>query len=154
MTASEKEKMVPSHNEQEYLAAKFDRHADEEGKILDEYRVLSEKLGNSSVGNLVSHILTEEELHHLLLRTMATWLRERPGEHARSLPPGANRSELLRITHKLQQHERETIDACRNLKPKASGPSAELLSTLLDAMILDSEKHHRLLAAVEQMLKA
>jgi hypothetical protein len=146
--------MVESHNQQEYLAAKFERHADEESKILDEYRAFSEKLGNSSVGNLVSHILTEEELHHLLLRTLAKWLRERPSEQDRAVPPHADRAELLRLTQTLQQHERDTIDACRSLKSKVTGQRAELIRTLLDAMVLDSEKHRQLLAVVEKMLNA
>jgi len=144
---------VSSLTDRESLAAKFERHADEEGKILTEYRALAEKLGNSSAGNLVSHILTEEELHHLLLRTLAQWMRERPAEPARAIPPDANRPELLRLTQVLQKHELETIDACRGAKSQLVGDSAELLGTLLDALVSDSEKHHRLLGAVEKLLK-
>jgi hypothetical protein len=134
------------------LAAQFERHADEEGKILAEYRVLAEKLGNSSAGNLVSHILTEEELHHLLLRTLATWMRAASTEHERAIPPEADRAELLRLTRILRKHEIETVDACRGTKARLSGTDDELVGTLLDAMVMDSEKHHRLLGAVEQLL--
>jgi len=144
---------VSSHIEREALAAKFERHADEEGKILAEYRVLSEKLGNSSAGNLVSHILTEEELHHLLLRTLATWMRQRPTDHERAVPPDANRAEILRLTHLLQKHERETIEACRGVQTQLTGEDARLCSALLEAMVLDSEKHHRLLDVVETLLQ-
>jgi len=143
-----------SHDiERESLAAKFERHADEEGKILTEYRALAEKLGNSSAGNLVSHILTEEELHHLLLHTLAKWMRERPTEQERALPPDANRTELLRLTLTLQKHELDTISTCRGVQSQLSGQDVDLLGTLLDAMVLDSEKHHRLLGAVEKLLK-
>jgi len=145
--------MVSSDTDRESLATRFERHADEEGKILAEYRVLSEKLGNSSAGNLVSHILTEEELHHLLLRTLAQWMRETHTEQERAVPPDANRADLLRLTKKLQKHEIETIDTCRIVKSQLSGESAELLGTLLEAMVLDSEKHHRLLGAVEKLLQ-
>ncbi len=144
--------MVSSDTERESLAANFERHADEEGKILAEYRILAEKLGNSSAGNLVSHILTEEELHHLLLRTLAKWMRETDSEQERAIPRQANRAELLRLTQKLQKHELETIEACRISKSGLSGELADLLGTLLEAMALDSEKHHRLLGAVEKML--
>ncbi len=143
---------MSSDRQREDLAAKFERHADEEGKILDEYRALAERLGNSSAGNLVSHILTEEELHHLLLRTLAQWMRE-PAGPERAVPAEANRAELLRLTQTLQKHELETIDACRDVQPQLSGQDAELLGTLLEAMQLDSEKHHRLLGAVEKLLK-
>jgi bacterioferritin (cytochrome b1) len=144
---------VSSDSEREALAAKFERHADEEGKILLEYRALAEKLGNSCAGNLVSHILTEEELHHLLLRTMAEWMRERPAELERGIPPDADRPNLVRLTQLLQMHERKTIDECRATRAQLSGDNAELFSTLLEAMVLDSEKHHRLLDAVERLLR-
>jgi len=147
-----KEKTVGSNTERASLAAQFERHADEEGKILTEYRVLSEKLGNSSAGNLVSHILTEEELHHLLLRTLAKWMREASTEQERAVPPDADRAELLRLTQILRKHELETIDACRGTKARLSGEGDALLGILLDAMVMDSEKHHRLLGAVEQLL--
>ena len=145
---------MSGQTDRESLATQFERHADEEGKILTEYRVLSEKLGNSSAGNLVSHILTEEELHHLLLRTLAQWMREPQPEQVRAIPPDANRAELLRLTRTLQKHEIETIDHCRAVKSQLFGETAELLGTLLEAMVLDSEKHHRLLGAVETLLKA
>jgi len=144
---------VSSDTERESLAAKFERHADEEGKMLAEYRALSEKLGNSSAGNLVSHILTEEELHHLLLHTLAKWMRERPTAQERAVPPDADRAELLRLTHALQKHEQDTISACRGAQSQLFGDSADLLGALLDALVLDSEKHHLLLGAVEKLLK-
>ena len=134
------------------LAANFERHADEEGKILAQYRALSEKLGDGDLGSLVSHILTEEELHHLLLRTMSQWLRE-PSGKGRALPPEATRAELLRLTQALQRHEQETIHACRTLELQLAGEREEILVTLLNAMILDSEKHRRLLAAVAKLLQ-
>lgn len=136
------------------LAAQFERHANEEDRILTEYRVLSEKLGNSSAGNLVSHILTEEELHHLLLRTLARWMRETQTEQMRAVPQDADREELLRLTRKLQRHEIETIDHCHAVKAQLSGETADLLGTLLEAMALDSKKHHLLLGAVDKLLQA
>ena len=145
---------MSTDTEREALAAKFERHADEEGRILEQYRTLAEALGNGPAGMLVNQILTEEEIHHLLLRTMATWLRE----HSDALPAAAgrdvNRSELLRLTETLKHHERETIDTTRALMAQVSGASSHLLRTLLEMMVLDSEKHHRLLTTVQQLLKA
>ncbi len=136
--------------ERESLAAKFERHAAEEDKILAEYRVLSEKLGKSSAGMIVNQILAEEEMHHALLRTMAQWLRESPRLAVR---PGADRPELLRLTQELQAREQQAIETCRNLKPTVSKANEDVIGCLLDAMALDSEKHHRLLTTVEKMLK-
>ena len=148
-----KECDVSSDTEGGSLADKFDRHADDEGSIMAEYRALAEGLGESAVGMLVNQILTEEEMHHLLLRTMATWLRKpAAAAEAMRIPERADRAEILRRTQLLRLHERETIDACRRLQPQLSGALAAFLGVLLDAMILDSEKHEKLLWAIEGML--
>ena len=137
----------------ESLAASFEQHANEEGRILETYRELAEKLGEDALGSLVSHILTEEELHHLLLRTMASWLREPParGPTARHT---VDRPKLLQLTRQLRQHERETIDSCHALRSRIPEEGGTVTPALLEAMALDSEKHHRLLGAVEAMLES
>ncbi len=134
------------------LAKSFERHADEEGRILDSYRALSEQIGEDALGSLVSHILTEEELHHLLLRTMAGWLREPPGTSA-APSHTSDRPKLLALTRELRHHERETIDACHALKSRVPENGGTVIRALLEAMALDSEKHDRLLGAVEAMLE-
>lgn len=141
-----------SDQQRQALAARFERHADEEGKILNEYRAFAEQLGDSSAGNLIMHILTEEELHHLLLRTLAEWMRQPPREREDALPPNADRAQLLRLTQTLQKHEMETIESCRGVRSQLAGRDAELLGTLLDAVVMDSEKHHRLLVGIEKLL--
>ncbi len=145
--------MVSSDKEREALADKFERHADEEGGILGEYRVLAEKLGDSVAGMLVNHILTDEEIHHLLFRTMATWLRARGGVETTEIPVGTDCDELLRLTKLLQRHEGETIETCDALRQQLTGESTELMETLLEVMVMDSEKHQRLLTAVEKLLR-
>ncbi|MBI3060682.1 MAG: hypothetical protein HYY83_01685 [Deltaproteobacteria bacterium] len=139
----------------ESFAASLDRHVEAEGKILDEYRALAEKMADGPVGLLVDLILTEEEQHHFLLRTMAKHLRQSPAGEAKGFEAkGLMRDELLRQTRRLREHERETISACGNLKSQVSSEEKELFDTLLDVMILDSEKHERLLAAIERMVMA
>jgi hypothetical protein len=144
---------VTSDEQRESLATELERHADEDGSILAQYRVLAERPGDSAAGMLVDQILTDEEIHHLLLRTMATWLRGRGGPGTAPIPVGANRNELLRLTQALHAHEGETIEACRALRPRLSGERAELIDTLLEVMALDSEKHQRLLTAVQGLLR-
>lgn len=139
-------------NERESLAATLDRHAAEEGKVLAEYRVLSEQLGDSAAGFLVSHVLTEEEMHHLLLSTAAMWLREHPSGEEPAVPEGVSPAGILQLSRALRQHESETIEACRKLKSQLSAKEANLVGTLLDVVILDSEKHHRLLLAIEKVM--
>jgi len=144
---------VGKDTERESLAATLERHAEEEGKVLAEYRTLAQQLGDSAAGFIIEHILTEEEMHHLLLRTMAKWLREGAGQPPQAIPADANTAEITRVTRELRKHEQETITACRSLKTRLSGTEAGLLRCLVDAMVLDSEKHHRLLAAAEKLLE-
>ena len=61
------------------------------------------------------------------------------------------RDEILRHTRALQEHEQQTVEACRDLKSRLAGDDRELFEALLDAIALDSEKHHRLLAAVARL---
>jgi len=139
----------------ESFVASVDRHVEAEGRILEEYRALAEKIPDGPIGMLVDLILTEEEQHHFLLRTMAKHLRQPlTGETQGLEAKGLMRDELLRQTRRLREHERETINACGNLKSQVSSEEKELFDTLLDVMILDSEKHERLLLAVEKMIKA
>ena len=58
----------------ESFVASVDRHVEAEGRILEEYRALAEKIPDGPIGMLVDLILTEEEQHHFLLRTMAKHL--------------------------------------------------------------------------------
>lgn len=140
--------------ERESLAAQIQRHVKEEEQVLWEYRALSKQLGEGPLSFLIDHILTEEELHHFLLISVAQWLKNPPRQGERALPEGAMRGELIRQTRGLREHERETADACRSLVARLPREDEELLAGLLEAMALDSEKHHRLLLAVERMIKS
>jgi len=81
---------------------------------------------------------------------MGSWLRQ-PLPAAPALP-AALRDDLRRLTLTLQQHEQDTIDACAALQSHLGEQGDGLLLALLDAMILDSEKHRRLLTVVEKMV--
>lgn len=145
---------MAEESEREAIAAVFDDHADEEAKILDQYRALSEHLEDGPMAFIIGHILTEEELHHFLLINLAKWLRYPLAGEASAGPEGELRQDLIWRTRKLQEHERETVEACRRLKSQLSGEEGDLLGTLLDAMALDSKKHELLLAAVARMMGA
>lgn len=145
--------MALNPSTRESLAVAFERHADEEGKILAQYRTLADKLGQSPAKFLINLILTEEELHHELLRATARWLREHASAEGSTILPGGSADELLRRTEELRKHETDTIEACRSLRTELSGIGGELLVSVLDVMAMDSEKHHRLLTTVLKMIK-
>ena len=145
---------MASDSEREAIAAELDRHADEEMEIVRQYCNLSEHLEDGPMSFLVEHILTEENIHHYLLRSLAKWLRNPLAGAEGAGPQGEIRGELLRHTRTLQEHEQETIDACKSLKSRLPGEEGELLGTVLDAMAMDSAKHHMLLSVVAKMMQA
>ena len=144
---------MASPNDREALAAELDRHVTEEGEILQEYRRFSDKLEDGPLSVLVDHITTEEEMHHFLFRTLSDWLKAPPAPSASLAAQGLDRDEILRHTRALQEHEQETVEACRDLKSRLAGDDRELFEALLDAIALDSEKHHRLLSAVASLAR-
>jgi len=144
---------VQNSKEREALAVRFERHADEEGEILAEYRTLSEKLKESHLGFLLDLILTEEELHHLLLRTTAKWLREPSPPPVAGGAAGSSLEEILRRTQELKQHETETIASCRSMRTGLTGWDNEVVASVLEVMALDSAKHHQLLETIEKLLR-
>jgi hypothetical protein len=138
--------------DRESLAAELERHMAEEGEILREYRALSDKLAEGPVSFLIDRIVTDEEMHHFLLHTLSDWLRTPPTPGESPAAQGVDRDAILRHTRLLKEHEKQTIKDCRDLISRLSGEEGELFETLLDAVALDSEKHHRLLSAVEKLL--
>jgi hypothetical protein len=142
---------VNSDSRREALADEIERHIGAEEEILQEYHVLVDQLPEGPLSILVNQITTEEEMHHFLLSTLAEWLRSEPEIDASSLLAGLDRSAIADRARLLQDHEQATIDACSELKEQVQDEPGELLEALLDVLILDSQKHHRLLAALDRI---
>jgi rubrerythrin len=138
--------------DREALAAELERHVAEEGDALQAYRVLSDRLTGGALRALVDHIVTEEEMHHFLLRTLCDWLRTPPSSESGLAGSGFDAAALRDQTRSLMEHERHTVETCRALQQRLSGADAELLDALLEAVALDSCKHERLLQALERLL--
>jgi rubrerythrin len=119
---------------------------------MEEYRALAGPIESGPIRFLIDFILHDEERHHGLLRMMAKYLRIK-NRRKSALPWVIDPHKFALHMHKLQEHERETIAACRELKSQVPLDDSEFFSALLDALILDSEKHERLLLAVERLAK-
>jgi hypothetical protein len=130
------------------LADEIERHIGAEEAILAEYHVLVDQLPEGPLSVLVNQISTEEEMHHFLLSTLAEWLRAGPEAEPGGGLGDADRRAIADRARLLQEHEQATIDTCSKLKERVSGDQQELVEALLDVLILDSRKHHRLLAAL------
>jgi hypothetical protein len=139
--------------QRELCAACLDQHVETESEIMEEYRALAGPIESGPIRFLIDFILHDEERHHGLLRMMAKYLRIKNRRNDK-LPWVIDRQELVRHMHKLQEHERDTIAACQDLKTQVPADESEFFGALLDAIVLDSEKHERLLLAVERMAKA
>jgi len=146
---------VESSEEREALAAEFDRHVAAEEQILEAYHRLSDQLPEGPLGLVVNHIATDEEMHHFLLGTLADWMR-RPEKFQVPLADdsGCDLATLLRLSADLRKHEQQTIESCEALKARIHGREAEVFAGLLDAISLDSQKHHRLLGLVSLMVES
>ncbi|MBW2287137.1 MAG: hypothetical protein JRG90_04855 [Deltaproteobacteria bacterium] len=140
-----------SDSRREALADEIDRHIGAEEAILQEYHVLVDQLPDGPLSILINQITTEEEMHHFLLSTLAEWLRAEPDTDPGRLLEGIDRNAISDRARALQGHEQATIDACSELKQQVQDEPDELLAALLDVLILDSQKHHRLLAALDRI---
>jgi rubrerythrin len=136
----------------ELCAACLDQHVETENGIMEEYRKLAGPIESGPARFLIDIIVHDEERHHGLLRMMAKYLRIK-NRRQNALPWVIDPFELARHMRKLQEHERETIAACRELKSQTPPDESEFFDALLDTLILDSEKHARLLGAIEKMVK-
>ena len=143
-----------SNSGREALADEIERHIGAEEAILKEYHVLVDHLPEGPLSVLVNQITTEEEMHHFLLSTLAEWLRSEPDTDPSSLLAGIDRNAIVDRARMLQDHEQATIDACSELKEQVQAEPDELIEALLDVLILDSRKHHRLLAALDRIASA
>jgi hypothetical protein len=133
------------------LANEIERHIGAEEAILAEYHTLADKLPEGPLSVLVNQISTEEEMHHFLLSTLSEWLRTESGVEPDDGLPDADRRAIADRARLLQEHEQATIDACTDLKQRMSGEMQGLVEAVLDALIFDSRKHHRLLAALDEI---
>lgn len=119
---------------------------------MDAYHALSDRLPEGPLSVVVNHIVTDEEMHHFLLKTLADWIRSPSSALEVADDIGPERRELRRLTRTLREHEQETIEACRVLRERLGGEDGDLFDGVLEAITLDSRKHYRLLNVVESLI--
>jgi hypothetical protein len=64
----------------------------------------------------------------------------------------ATRAEVRAMIEELIVHEEATIEKCRALKEQYARLDNDLFAALLEALVCDSEKHKRLLIALEEVI--
>jgi hypothetical protein len=63
------------------------------------------------------------------------------------------RDAMLCWVGRLRMKEQGVVAACRSLKSQACWQNGKIADAFLDALVMDSEKHQRLLLAVEEAIE-
>lgn len=141
--------------ERELFIRSLERHLERENRILGQYRGLSEIVEDSPAALLVDWVMAEGNAHQNILRALLNDLKQARQQQKRG--NGSDGSgvgdRILFWTEKLQRYEERFAADCLYLKSQACWEGGELLDAVLDAMIMDSKKHQRLLLAVKEMVK-
>lgn len=128
------------------------RHGQEEGRLLSTYVRFAEEAPSEAARYLVSLVLEDERRHHRLLAEIANavgwaWEHERPVAGAPTLASTRVRNPEFRAeTRALLREEQEDKRSLRKLRRKL-GPYEDttVWALLVDLMMLDTEKHARIL---------
>jgi len=141
--------------ERELFVHSVERHLERKNRILGEYRALSEIVEGSPVVLLVDWVIAEGEAYQNILRAILKDLKqprqEQEEKGSKNDGSGVEGDRILFWTEKLRLYEERFAADCLYLKSQACWEGGELLDALLDAMVMDSKKHQRLLLALEKM---
>ena len=143
-----------ARKERELFVHSVERHLERKNRILGEYRALSEIVEGSPVVLLVDWVIAEGEAYQNILRAILQHLKQ-PRQQERKKGNGSDGSavndRILFWTEKLQRYEERFAADCLYLKSQTCWEGGELLDAVLDAMVMDSKKHQRLLLALEKI---
>lgn len=130
------------------------RHGSEEGRLLEEYRRFADDAPSAAARYLVQLIVDDETRHHRLLTELANAIAWGGDEHAPcrkvpslAAPPDGREQQALRhqtllLLRAEKRDHRELRQLRRSLHPYAD---TTLWSLIVDLMLLDTEKHARIL---------
>ena len=141
--------------ERELLVVGLERLLRKESKIVEEYRALAEMLEGVPAGLLLDWVVIEEEAHHTLLINIIHSLKQTAQKGSENGADGVEmeRDTMLCWVEKLKMKEHAVVADCRSLKGQAWWENGDLLDALLDALVMDNEKHQRFLLAVEKAVE-
>ena len=144
----------------EQMLNQFSAHEHHEQKFLDDYSGIVDRHDNPLVKFLLQLIMSDEEKHHAVVRTMALALQ---GDFT-GLMSGVEmpklgtiseqeKDELLQLTADFIKAEKQTIDEYQALIKKSQGCYSGLLVLLIRTIIHDSEKHLMILDFIDEKLR-
>jgi len=150
---------TPEVSESEMLMNTLRDHKEEESKLLERYQAFVHESGNPMVQFLLRLILSDEERHHGMVRSMVStlegdlhWTRNPDALHGFS-GIGKEEPELLAVTEGFIAEEKRGIEECKKLMTISRDYYCGLFDLLLKYMIHDSEKHIAILEFLRRKLK-
>ena len=130
------------------------KHGAEEGRILSEYEHASESVTDPAARYLIDLILEDERRHHRVLVELATAMAWGTFDKTASpVPPlgwhlAEELSSAIGRLRKYEEEDRRELEALRKrLRPFED---TTLWSLMVQMMILDTEKHAKILEFLEQ----
>ena len=146
---------VNAKKERELFASGLDRLLKKQRKIVDDYRALAEMLDGVPVGRLLDWVVIEEEAHRTLLINIIQSLKQNAKKVSGDGADGVaiERETMLYWVKRISIKEQTLVAVCRSLKSQACWENANVVDALIDALVMDSEKHQRFLSAVEKSIE-
>ena len=141
------------------LLEAIQRHVQGEASTVRTYAHIRRETGDPIVAFVMELLVDEEERHHALFERIATslrdqfnWATESSALPLDAAPAGRTDPQTARLVRDLEEEERRGAQALRELAQPDGPGEAGLVSLLLEAMAMDSDKHARLLAFVSRRL--
>ena len=147
--------MINGKKERELLVVGLERLLHTESKMVEDYRALAEMLDGVPVGRLLDWVVIEEEAHRTLLINIIQSLKQTAKKVSGDGADGVaiERETMLYWVKRISMKEQTLVTVCRSLKSQACWENANVVDALLDALVMDSEKHQRFLSAVEKSIE-
>jgi rubrerythrin len=144
----------------ERMLEQFVAHEQHEQEFVSEYGNIVKRLDNPLVKFLLQLIISDEEKHHALVRTIASgfrkdleWLKEGADMPRLGSVSQEQKDALLSLTANFIKAEEETISQFEGLMKQSEGYRKGLPTLLIKTIIHDSEKHLMILNYIDERLR-
>ena len=144
-----------SHKQRELLTAGLEDLLRTSSTIGSDYDALACMLEDTPASLFLAWIVIELEAHRNIIMNMVRCLRDSAQAESmqRAHDVEIQSKAVLCWVNRLKAQEHAIVTACHTLKTHTSGVQEALVDGLLDALVLDSQKHRGLLAAVENNIE-
>jgi rubrerythrin len=144
------------------LVATLERHGADEGEILARYNTLAEALRSPAARYLVSYIMDDERRHHRIIEELANtvaWGGFNAAGEVAKVPDLRNHryeaADFIAETQRLLDFEKKDRRELRRLRKDLHDfEDTTVWALLVDTMILDTDKHIRILKFLLDHLSA